>query len=131
VISVFGLQALVTLLTVAFFGVVGAILLIGHPELASGLQIDTRIDLTDLIGTIGSLASGAFTVVGIVMLRRSRLRAYRAFEFALLIDLLLVQPYSLLVSQFGALSGVITDLLLLAVVRYLLNQERALLLHEG
>jgi hypothetical protein len=61
-----------------------------------------------------------------VLLWRSRVRAYRAFELALLIDLLLVQPFSLLVSEFAALTGVFFDLLLLGGVRYLLNEERVL-----
>jgi hypothetical protein len=126
VVILFALQALRTVVTVALFGVMGVAVLTGIP----GVNVDNSVDLPDAIGTVASVFSGAFAVAGIVLLRRSRVRAYRAFELALMTDLLLVLPFSLLVSEFGALSGVIFDLLLLAVVRYLLNQERSLLLGD-
>jgi hypothetical protein len=65
-------------------------------------------------------------VLGIVWVRRSRLYAYRAFELAILIDLLLYQPFAFLDSGFAPIVDVIVDLALLAVLRYLKALERRL-----
>jgi hypothetical protein len=62
-------------------------------------------------------------VVGVVQLRRSRHRAYRAFETAVLIDLLLVQPFTLLDTGFPGLAQVFIDLALLASLRYVQSEE--------
>ena len=78
---------------------------------------------TTLVGTV---LAGAFTVVGVARLRSSRHRAYRAFETAVLIDLLLVQPFTLLDTGFPGLTQVFIDLGLLASLRYLMSQEVAL-----
>ena len=65
---------------------------------------------------------------GLFALRRSRLRAYRAFELAILVDLLLAQPFAFLDVGFGAAIDVFIDLALLATLRYLQAQERLLAL---
>jgi hypothetical protein len=132
VVAVFSLQAASTVLAVAVLGVVAAGVLAGYAGLTSTSDMRPSIgDVPGLIGSTASLISGGFVVAGVVLLWRSRLRAYRAFEVALLIDLLLVQPFSLLASQFAALSGVIFDLLLLGGLRYLLEEERTLLADAG
>jgi hypothetical protein len=132
VVAVFGLQAASTVLAVAVLGVIAAGALAGYSGMTSTSDMRMSIgDAPGLIGSTASLISGGFVVAGVVRLWRSRLRAYRAFEVALLIDLLLVQPFSLLVSQFAALSGVIFDLLLLGGLRYLLEEERTLVADAG
>ena len=79
----------------------------------------------------GTLVTGAFTVVGVAELPRSRHHAYRAFETALLIDLLLVQPFTLLDTGFAGLTQVFVDLALLAALRYMLSEETALQGHPA
>ena len=71
----------------------------------------------------GTLVVGAFTVIGVAELRSSRHRAYRAFETAILIDLLLVQPFTLLDTGFAGLTQVFIDLALLVSLRYLQSAE--------
>ena len=71
----------------------------------------------------GTLIVGGFTVIGVARLRSSRRHAYRAFETALLIDLLLVQPFTLLDTGFAGLTQVFIDLALLASLRYLQSEE--------
>ena len=56
---------------------------------------------------------------------RSRHHAYRAFETAVLIDLFLVQPFTLLDTGFAGLTQVFIDLGLVASLRYLLSEEVA------
>jgi hypothetical protein len=71
--------------------------------------------------------AGVLIVRGVFVLRRSRVRAYRAFELAILVDLLLAQPFAFLDVGFGASLDVFIDLALLATLRYLQAQERRLL----
>ncbi len=79
-----------------------------------------------VVWVILAAAAGAvlLTTFGVVQLWRSRARAYRAFELAVLLDLLLVQPFTLLYSGFAGLTHVLTDLVLLASVWYAGHQER-------
>jgi hypothetical protein len=132
VVAIFGLQATGTVLGVALLGVLAAVALRGYS--GSAFPPDLRVSLGDVPGLIrstASLISAGFVVAGVALLWRSRLRSYRAFELAVMIDLLLVQPFALLVSEFAALSGVIFDLLLLSGLRYLLAEERTLVAHEA
>ncbi len=73
---------------------------------------------------VGTFIVGMFTVVGVIQLPRSRRRAYRAFATALLIDLLLVQPFTLLDTGFAGLVQVLIDLGLLAALGYMQSEEK-------
>ena len=74
----------------------------------------------------GTMVVAGFTVFGVTQLPRSRHRAYRAFVTALLIDLLLVQPFTLLDTGFAGLAQVFVDLGLLAALGYMQNEEKQL-----
>ena len=108
----------VALLGGAFFGVVDA--QIALEEETNGGTI------ASLIQAIAGLVAGVLIVRGVFALRRSRVKAYRAFELAILLDLLLAQPFAFLDVGFGAAVDVFIDLALLATLRYLQNQERKL-----
>ncbi|TMC75327.1 MAG: hypothetical protein E6J09_13330 [Chloroflexi bacterium] len=82
--------------------------------------------IASVIQAIAGLAAGALIVRGVFALRRSRIRAYRAFELAILVDLLLAQPFAFLDTGFGAAVDVFIDLALLATLRYMQAQERRL-----
>ncbi len=79
-----------------------------------------------MIQATAGVVAGVLIVRGVFALRRSRVRAYRAFEFAILVDLLLSQPFAFLDVGFGAAVAVFIDLGLLATLRYLQTQERKL-----
>lgn len=74
----------------------------------------------------GTLVAGGLTVFGVTQLPRSRHRAYRAFVTALLIDLLLVQPFTLLDTGFPGLVQCFIDLALLAALGYMQSEEKQL-----
>ena len=111
--------ATVALLAGAFFGVADA--QIALDEETSGGPISS------VIQALAGLVAGVLIVRGIFVLRRSRVRAYRAFELAILVDLLLAQPFAFLDVGFGAAVDVFIDLALLATLRYLQAQEHRLL----
>jgi hypothetical protein len=102
----------------AFFGVLDA--QIALEEETNGGTI------ASVIQAIAGLVAGVLIVKGVFALRRSRIKAYRAFELAILVDLLLAQPFAFLDVGFGAAVDVFIDLALLATLRYLQIQERKL-----
>ncbi len=115
---VFTAVATVALLGGALFGVLDAQIAL-QEETAGGA-------IASVIQAIAGLVAGMLIVRGVFALRRSRARAYRAFELAILVDLLLAQPFAFLDVGFGAAVDVFIDLALLATLRYLQNQERKL-----
>ncbi|HKC90180.1 MAG TPA: hypothetical protein VKE23_02520 [Candidatus Limnocylindria bacterium] len=110
--------ATVALLGGAFFGVLDAQVAL-EEETAGGA-------IASVIQAAAGLVAGVLIVRGVFLLRRSRVRAYRAFELAILVDLLLAQPFAFLDVGFGAAIDVFIDLALLATLRYLQTQERKL-----
>jgi hypothetical protein len=102
----------------AFFGI---------PDAQIALEQQTNGGtIASVIQAIAGLVAGVLIVKGVFALRRSRVKAYRAFELAILVDLLLAQPFAFLDVGFGAAVDVFIDLALLATLRYLQNQERKL-----
>ena len=110
--------ATVALLGGAFFGVADA-------QIA--LQEDTAGGpIASVIQALAGLVAGLLIVRGVFLLRHSRARAYRAFELAILVDLLLAQPFAFLDVGFGASVDVFLDLALLATLRFLQTGEKRL-----
>jgi len=87
----------------------------------SGFSNEAVITIAALYVVAGAVLA---TIFGVVQLWRSRRRAYRAFEVAVLLDLFLVQPFTLLDSGFAGLTHVFIDLILLASLRYAAHEER-------
>jgi hypothetical protein len=110
-----------------------AIVVVFIIQAALGLALALEIDWTS--GTVGryvrdgavlaALASFAMILVGIARLRsrNARLDAYRWFERALLVSVLITQVIIFWYDQLGGLNGLIVDLALLTVLRYLIRQE--------
>ena len=116
----FVLTAIATaaLLGGAFFGVLDAQIAL-QEETAGG-------PIASVIQALAGLVAGLLIVRGVFALRHSRASAYRAFELAILVDLLLAQPFAFLDVGFGASVDVFLDLALLATLRFLQSQERRL-----
>ena len=110
--------ATVALLGGVFFGVLDA--QVALDEETSGGAIASVIQAS------AGLVAGVLIVRGVFLLRRSRGRAYRAFELAILVDLLLAQPFAFLDVGFGASVDVFLDLALLATLRFLQTGEKRL-----
>lgn len=74
---------------------------------------------------ISGVVSSILVLVGVVRLRRhNRLGAYRAFEQALLVSILITRVFVFVESQFSAVVGAAVDILLLLAVRRLADSER-------
>ncbi|TMD13505.1 MAG: hypothetical protein E6I96_11310 [Chloroflexi bacterium] len=123
VTGVFVLQAVGVVLLVAYSLAIAAGAAAGSTDALT--ELDTTLRGGPILWTtlVGTLIVGAFTLIGVAELRSSRHRAYRAFETAVLIDLLLVQPFTLLDAGFPGLVQVFIDLALLVSLRYMQSQE--------
>ena len=76
------------------------------------------------VGTLTGVAQG-FVLIGVVRLPRSRLDAYRWFERGVLVSIFLTQVIIFWQAQLPALGGLVWDLFLLTVLRFLAKQEEA------
>jgi hypothetical protein len=75
---------------------------------------------------VSSIVGGVLVIWGLLLIRRSRARAYAMFEKALLISIFFTQVFAFIQSQFGAVIGLLIDLLLFYTVRFMLAREREL-----
>ncbi|TMG71203.1 MAG: hypothetical protein E6H81_05040 [Chloroflexi bacterium] len=123
--GLFILQGAAFVVSLAYALVVIGGTLIGVEEARAELeQANGGNGVTSWIQILSGFIAGVFIVRGLLALRRSRLHAYRAFELAVLVDLLLAQPFAFLTTGFGAAADVFIDLALLAALRFMQTQER-------
>ena len=128
--GLFVLQAIATIMTLLYVAVVAGGAALGITEAQAELRAAQQGGLSAIIEGASSILVGIFTIVGVARLWRrdpahqSRIHAYQAFEIAILIDLLLFQPFSLLNDSFAGFAGVIIDLALLGTLRFMIVQER-------
>ncbi|MBX5439944.1 MAG: hypothetical protein IRZ32_00300 [Solirubrobacteraceae bacterium] len=92
-----------------------------------GAESDALSDLSvvNWLSLASSTASGVLVAAGVVRLRRGRVEAaYRSFERALLVSILLTRTFSFVESQFGAVFGLGIDLLLWVSLGLMTRGER-------
>jgi hypothetical protein len=99
---------------------------VGDITVAGGLVEDGGVRPLPVLHLIASLAFAAMALRGARRVHRSRLEGYRAFEQAVLFNILVVQFFALLESEFAAVFGVLFYLLLYVTIRYMLGQEERL-----
>lgn len=75
---------------------------------------------------VSSLVTGAFIIVGVHSLKRSRLEAYQMFDRGLLVSIFITQVFILAESQLAAIIGLGINFLLLASVRYMISEEKTI-----
>jgi hypothetical protein len=92
---------------------------VGH--IAGQMQHLTFVDWADIAS---SLLSGLFVLCGVLLIGRSRLFAYRMFARSILISIFLTQVFAFYREQFSALLGLVFNVLILIVLRFMIDQER-------
>ena len=122
--GLFALQALGVGLLVLYALIVAGAAATGSASAQPALAQAERSGPIGWIEAAAALIAAGFTVVGVIWLPRSRLRAYHAFELAILVDLLLAQPFTLFDAGFPGFFEVLVDLTLLFTLRYMQLQER-------
>ena len=95
--------------------VVGTVMTAGFTDPPRAVRLAAYDDLSFLNVAIPvcTAVSVALVVAGLVRLRRDRLGAYRLFERALLVSILLTHVFVFVKSQFGAVFGLGLDIVLL------------------
>jgi len=87
------------------------------------------------VARAGALAADLLSLVmvgvGAATLRRSRIGAYRWLERAVMVNLLVAQVFTFYLQQFGAISGLAIDLVLLLVLNGMIRTERQAAHHEA
>lgn len=99
-----------------------------YPQGLTGEPRDPTFSEISLL--ISSSISSVFTLLGVLLLRRSRLSAYKMFERAMLVNILLSQIFLFTIDQLGAVTGLVFSLLVLASLRFLIEQEESKLVSE-
>jgi hypothetical protein len=120
-----GIWAAVSLANVVEL-VTGAVLNLGggHPGYISDRLGD--LAFVNVASLASSALSAALVARGVLQLRHgSRAAAYRSFEHALLVAILVTQVFSFVESQFGAVFGLAVDLLLFVALRAVQSNDRA------
>ena len=93
-----------------------------------GRTAERLLDLTtlEIAQLAASALAGVFVLLGVLhIMRRRRLAAYRMFERAILVSILLVQVFSFYNEQFAALIELIFNLMLLIALRSMIHLEEA------
>ena len=103
-----------------------AIALAGWATISGAFDVD--ISPATLVSSSASLACALF---GMVLLPRSRLEAYRWFERSVLISVFFTQVFVFWEAQLAALGGLIWNLVLLTVLRFLIRQETGRIVTEN
>ena len=101
-----------------------------------GLLAHVAGKMTDLTFVEGmqlasSLVAAVFTMLGVIRIRRSRLRAFEMFERSLLVSILVTQIFSFYQEQFSALLGLLAQALILVGVRFVIEQEELAILESA
>ena len=84
---------------------------------------DVSLSFVEWALFVCSSISSVFTIVGIILMARSRLKAYRMFQLGMLISVLLTQVFAFYQYQFYALISLLLNILLLLALRFMINRE--------
>ncbi|MDL1871947.1 hypothetical protein FBR05_07050 [Deltaproteobacteria bacterium PRO3] len=113
-----------SLLVAVFLGAALIDLIEYRARLPELLRDPNALSFSDKMGIGSGLASSLFVLIGgLQLLRRRRLLAYRFFEKALLISLLINQVFVFVRVQLLGILDLVLVLFLLSALRYMIRQE--------
>lgn len=81
------------------------------------------LSFIDKAQIFSSLLSGVFVLLGVYLIRKSRLSAYRMFERSVLVSILLTYVFIFYKEQFAALTGLAFNILILIGLRVMIRRE--------
>ncbi|HSK40078.1 MAG TPA: hypothetical protein VK943_09960 [Arenibaculum sp.] len=79
---------------------------------------------SDWAGITSSVLSGVFVVLGVILIRRSRLAAFRMFQRSILISIFLTQVFMFYREQWSALIGLTFNVLVFLALRFMIEREK-------
>jgi hypothetical protein len=90
-----------------------------------------HLSTLDWAGICFSLLSALFVFYGVIILRRSRLNAYRMFERSILVSIFLSQVFAFYKEQFTALLGLLFNIGILLALRFMIEREKTAAASDG
>lgn len=88
--------------------------------------LDQTISFYDLITLSASSISGVLIIIGVLIIRRSRINAYRFFKRSVLISILVTQVFAFYTDQLSAIFSTLFYLLLLITLNFMIEKEHVL-----
>jgi hypothetical protein len=88
-------------------------------------RIVDGLTFIDWLQLASALLSAFFIAVGIVQIRRSRLRSFQMFRRAMLVSIFITQVFMFHTLEWGALTVLMFNLLVLAALNFIVDQESA------
>jgi len=82
-----------------------------------------RLSFVEGAEILSAFVSGIFTFLGIWLIPKSRIKAYRMFERSILISIFVTQVFVFYKEQFGALVGLILNIIILLGVQFMISRE--------
>lgn len=113
-------QRIMTVVVLAFFLNVLYVVL----DTANVFVNNVSLSFSEWARLYCAIFAGLFVIAGLIMLRHARLRSYRYFKIALLINIFLTQVFTFYQDQFEALIGLGIYILLLLFLDYGITRER-------
>lgn len=79
--------------------------------------------MAQTLNIIANMIAGVFILLGVMLMRHSRLLAYQKFKESILISIFFVQVFTFYNEQLRAFFGLIANILILAALNYMIVQE--------
>lgn len=86
--------------------------------------------ISEIAASLSAHISGLFVIIGVISMRKERIKAYRWFKRSLLISIFLTYVFLFYTNQLEAFAGLVFNILLLATLNYMIVQEK-LARHAG
>ena len=115
------IRATVALLSIFYPGIVKLGLLFSNPHI-SAIELN-NLTYLQIIELAALFISACFVISGIVYIRNSRGKAYKMFEWSVLINILITQVFSFYYSQLQAIIGLIFYITILIVLRFMQKRD--------
>ncbi len=90
-------------------------------RIAERLETLTFIDWAEILS---SLLSAIFIFLGILLIKKDTLRAFRMFERSILISIFLTQVFVFYKEQFSGLFGFAINILILIAIKFFIKKEK-------
>lgn len=121
VISIFLLDFLGTITQTLI--VIGAMALLFFPNLF--ISEFYHLDFSESLNIGLSFITGILIAIGVINMKRSRLKAYEWFKRSILISIFLIQIFAFYEDQLTAIFGLLGDITLLIALDYMISREQA------
>lgn len=118
VLILFGLNAVSTVLTM--------LLMLYGVFVDSGVigGITGELTFPYVAQIVFSTIAACFVLAGAVYIRRSRMTAYMLFRYSVMLSIFFTQFFAFYQYQFNALTGLFANLFLLALIQYMMQEEK-------